>query len=77
MSYCKPPKTYEEQLLILESRGLVVNDRKFAIHCLEHYNYYRISAYRFTLTEAGNSDQFLAGVTFDSLWELYNSEENK
>jgi abortive infection bacteriophage resistance protein len=72
MNYDKPPKTYEEQLCILEARGLIVNDRKFALHCLEHYNYYRLSAYRFTLTETDNSDLFVRGTTFESLWELYD-----
>ncbi len=71
MSYSKSPRTYEEQLSILESRGLVIPDRATALHCLEHYNYYRISAYRFTLTERGNPDRFLPGTTFEQLWSLY------
>ena len=76
MSYNKPPRTYEEQLTILETRGLVVSDRAFALHCLEHYNYYRISAYRFTLTESGHPDQFLADTTFEQLWGLYCFDRN-
>ena len=32
MSYNKPPLTYAEQLDLLESRGLVVSDRSFALH---------------------------------------------
>jgi len=71
MNYNKPPRTYDEQLRILESRGLVVANRAFALHCLEHCNYYRISAYRFELTLAGNPDQFLPGTTFEQLWGLY------
>jgi len=71
MSYNKPPRTYEEQLAILESRGLVVVDRATALHRLGHHNYYRISAYRFTLTESGNPDRFLPGTTFEQLWSLY------
>jgi abortive infection bacteriophage resistance protein len=71
MSYNKPPRTYEEQLSILESRGLVITDRATALHCLEHHNYYRISAYRFTLTDPGNLDRFLPGTTFEQLWGLY------
>ena len=71
MTYSKPPRTYEEQLAILESRNLVVEDRDFALHCLAHCNYYRISAYRFTLTEPGDPDRFLADMTFSTLWGLY------
>jgi len=71
MSYNKPPRTYQEQLSILQSRGLVVDNEAFALHCLEHYNYYRISAYRFTLTLPGDLDSFLPGTTFADLWGLY------
>jgi abortive infection bacteriophage resistance protein len=67
----KVPTTYEQQLAILESRGLSIPDRAFALHCLEHLNYYRLSAYRFPLAEKGNPDRFLPGVRFDTLCALY------
>ena len=71
MSYTKPPCSYEQQLDILKSRGLVVHDEGKALHCLEHHNYYRLSAYRCVLTQQGSSDQFIDGATFDQLWSLY------
>lgn len=72
MSFSKPPKTYKEQLAILEGRGLAVPDRDFALHCLQHLNYYRLSAYRFPLAVQGKPDQFLKGTTFNDLWNLYH-----
>ncbi len=72
MSCNKPAKTYPEQLEILNNRGLIVADAARALHCLEHHNYYRLSAYRFPLTVRGNPDQFLPGTTFDDLWNLYH-----
>jgi abortive infection bacteriophage resistance protein len=69
--YTKTPKTYAEQIAILEGRGLIVADPAFAAHCLTHHNYYRISAYRFPLSVQGNPDQFLPGTTFERLWALY------
>jgi len=72
MDLNKPPKTYLEQLQILKDRGLTVKDDSFALHCLEHHNYYRLSAYRFPLTEVGNPDRFLPGASFDDLWGLYH-----
>ena len=72
MSCNKPAKTYAEQIAILKSRGLIVTDEPRALHCLEHHNYYRLSAYRFPLTVQGNPDQFLPGITFDDLWNLYH-----
>ena len=63
----KPAKTYQEQLNTLKSRGLAVSDEPFAIHCLKHHNYYRISAYRFPFTVSGK----LHGVGRER--KLYNS----
>lgn len=68
----KPAKTYPEQLKILKGRGLTVPDEAFALHCLEHHSYYRLSAYRFPFTVAGNPDRFRSGTTFNQLWELYH-----
>ena len=72
MSCNKPATTYAQQLAILKSRGLIVTDEPQALHCLEHHNYYRLSAYRFPLTVQGNPDQFLPGTKFDDLWNLYH-----
>lgn len=72
MSCNKPAKTYLDQLQILRSRGLLVTNEDQALHCLEHHNYYRLSAYRFPLTVQGNPDQFLPDTTFDDLWNLYH-----
>ena len=71
----KPPKSaksYPDQLSALKSRGLSVPDEPFALHCLEHHNYYRLSAYRFPFTVPGNPDQFLPGATFQQIWDLYH-----
>lgn len=67
----KPAKTYQEQLDLWKSRGLVVPDEPFALHCLEHHNYYRLSPYRFPFTTSGNRDQFVPGTTFGQIWDLY------
>ena len=68
----KLPKTIQEQLVLLKTRGLSVTDEPFALHCLEHLNYYRISAYRFPFTVPGNADQFQPGTTFQQIWDLYH-----
>lgn len=38
----KPHKSYEEQLAILVSRGLAVDNRDKALHALAHHSYYRL-----------------------------------
>ena len=70
--FSKPATSYADQLAILEGRGLIISDRCFALHCLTHHNYYRLSAYRFPLSVQGNPDQFLPGTTFEQLWALYD-----
>jgi abortive infection bacteriophage resistance protein len=72
MSCNKPATTYAEQIQILKTRGLAIPDEKRALHCLTHHNYYRLSAYRFAFTVAGNPDEFQAGTTFDDLWNVYH-----
>lgn len=67
----KQATTYSEQLDVLVSRGLVVENRDFAEHCLAHHNYYRLSAYRFFFMENGNPDRFAPGTKFEQLWNLY------
>ena len=74
--FSKLPTTHAQQLALLQSRGLAVPDEPFALHCLKHHNYYRLSAYRFTITETGNPDKFLPGMTFDHLWGLYCFDRN-
>ena len=39
------PRTYADQLAILEGRGLGVVDRAEAVHWLSHLNYYRVKLY--------------------------------
>ena len=66
----KPALTYQQQLDQLKSRGLAVPDEAFARHILEHHNYYRLSAYRFSFTVPGIPDQFLPCSSFTQIWDL-------
>ena len=68
----KTPLDYQVQLDLLKSRGLAVSDEPFALHCLAHHNYYRLSAYRFPFTVQGDPDTFLPGTTFEQIWQLYD-----
>jgi abortive infection bacteriophage resistance protein len=69
--FYKQPLSYQAQVRLLRSRGLVVADEPAAEHCLAHHNYYRLSAYRYPLSEPTNAHQFLPGTTFEQLWRLY------
>jgi abortive infection bacteriophage resistance protein len=72
----KPATTYQEQIEILKTRGLVIPDEKFACHVLTHCNYYRLSAYRFPFTVPGCPDLFREGASFSDIWKLYEFDRN-
>lgn len=64
----KPPATFESQLQILKSRGLIIEDEDFAIRVLQRINYYRLSAYGLSLKR---DDHFFERVTFSQIHALY------
>ena len=56
----KQPATFEQQIFLLESRGLVVSDRALALHRLAHANYFRLNCYRHPFQIPG-TDTFSPG----------------
>lgn len=64
----KIPATFEDQLQILKSRGLIIHDENFAVHIFRRINYYRLSAYMLSLK---SGDTFLDGTTFEQIFALY------
>lgn len=72
-SYNKPHLTYQQQLELLKSRGLIVKDENFAIIKLQHISYYRLSAY--FLPFQSTKDRFDEGITFETIIELYHFDK--
>ena len=62
-------KTINEQLDILRSRGLTINDETKAKDFLLRNNYYRISGYSLTLRK---NDTFSKSATFQNIIDIYN-----
>lgn len=62
-------KTIDEQLKILCSRGLTIEDREKAADFLIRNNYYRVSGYSLTLR---NHDVFAPQATFQNIMDIYN-----
>ncbi len=62
-------KTVEEQLDILRSRGLTINDEVQARDFLLRNNYYRISGYSLTLRK---NDVFSKSATFQNIIDIYH-----
>lgn len=68
MNYSKLPLSLDEQIKLLQQRGLLIDDKSRAIRWLTHVSYYRLSAYCLPF----KSDQvFQPGTTFHDIAGLY------
>lgn len=70
MRYTKPPLNIEQQIELLESRGLDIPDQEQAAHYLYHLNYYRLSGYMLPFQE-GADHQFQKDTKFEQILNLY------
>jgi abortive infection bacteriophage resistance protein len=70
MRYAKPALTYEQQVELLKTRGLVFDNEAEARHSLERIGYYRLSAY-FIPFKVSGTNQFLPDATFRKVLDLY------
>ena len=62
-------KTIEEQLDILKSRGLKIEDEAKAAEFLVNNNYYRVSGYSLTLRK---HDTFAKSAKFQNIIDIYS-----
>ena len=68
MKDVKDFRSIDEQINILITRGLIINDKKIAEKYLSTINYYRLSAYTLTLRK---DDKFYNDVKFEDVLEIY------
>ena len=84
MAYKRPWKTFDEELKLLESRGMLVTERDSSLSYLERIGYYRLSAYWypfrvFSFSQDSNTgkitskatDVFAENTQFVNAVELY------
>ena len=72
IKYNKPALCVEEQIKLLKSRGLIINDENFAENILSNITYYRLSAY---MKYFQNEDDFKQNTTFEDIVYLYNFDK--
>lgn len=66
-------KSYQEQIDLLKTRGLVINDEVFALEKLKEENYYNIiNGYKSLFIVNGTQDEFIANTTFEEIYALYD-----
>lgn len=71
MSRKKTHKTFEEQIQLLQKRGLEIPLKNEAIHTLQTISYYRLTSYRFPFV-LENKETYKSNTTFKNLADLYH-----
>jgi len=77
ITYDKPFKTYEEQIAILKSRNIQIDDDAFAHQVLAGLSYYTIiNGYKNTFLSLVGTDKFVEGTNFNDLYTLHIIDTN-
>jgi len=71
--HVKPYLTFEQQVNLLQTRGLVVDDIRLAQDILASINYCRFTGYALAFMET--PERFKAGVTFDHVFQVIRFDE--
>ena len=69
-------KTLEEQIEILQRKGLIITDIEETKHILLRENYFFISGYRMLFMESFSNRLFLPGTTFDELYSMFQFDRH-
>jgi len=64
-------KTLDEQVEILQSRGLIISDVTKAKEILIRENYFFLSGYRHMFLRANQDEKFITGTTFEELYGAF------
>ena len=72
MRFNKTPKTIDEQIQLLQSRGMEIDDIEQARHYLSHINYYRLAGYWIPFEINHETHEFKTGTNFNQVISLYD-----
>lgn len=71
-TYDKPFRSYDDLIMIMESRHIIINNRDFAIQALQNFSYYgMINGYKNTFLQMPDSEDFIPGTKFEELYTLH------
>ena len=65
-------KSLEEQIAILESKGLIIQDELYAKEVLLRENYFFLTGYRFLFMRSLSDRRFIDGTTFEELYAMFS-----
>lgn len=71
MSNNKIFKTLDEQIDILRSKGLVIDDEKYAKEVLLRENYFFLNGYRHLFLKSTNDKVYISGTKFEEVYSLF------
>lgn len=71
MKELKKHTSIQEQIALMESRGLIVTDKQAAAAVLQNVNYYRLSGYLHDFKQP-DSDVYVEGLTWERLKKIYD-----
>lgn len=71
-------KTYDEQIAILQNRGMIISDIQTAKDYLSRHNYYNIiNGYKDIFIQKGvQPEKYITVVTFDELYSIHQLDKN-
>jgi len=69
-------KTLEEQIEILESKGLIIQNKEEVKDILLRENYFFLSGYRLLFMESFANKLFLPGTTFEELYSMFQFDRH-
>lgn len=64
-------KTLDEQIEILRSRGLIINDIEKAKNILLRENYFFLNGYRHLFMRSNKDNFYISGTTFEELYAMF------
>ena len=75
MAAIKTASSIAEQIIKLQSRGLIIEDLSFATYWIENVGYYRLSGYWWPMQTDKVNHVFKAGSRFESVIKLYQFDQ--
>ena len=69
--YNKSHLSISDQIVKLQSRGMLFTDMVNAVHCLTHMNYYRLTAYWLPYEQDHATHAFQTGTSFEEVLKYY------
>jgi abortive infection bacteriophage resistance protein len=69
-------RNLDEQISILKSKDLIINDEETAKQILLKENYFFISGYRHLLMKNYKDKKFIKGATFEELYSIFNFDRH-